>query len=126
MKSFGPKKDFNCMHGLKSAILAIFQKLADWPDYHQKLRLVFCHSDPDASSVFWQKLLPNANSTGKLKKLKLWEPFVIYLLNSAANQAQFERIWAGLAVLFHRQSQIVNSSYDFYCFNFPVLRPFIK
>ena len=28
-----PKKFFNCMHGLKSAILAISQKLADWLDW---------------------------------------------------------------------------------------------
>ena len=28
-----PKNFFNCMHGLKSAILAISQKLADWLDW---------------------------------------------------------------------------------------------
>ena len=32
MKSFGPINS-NFMHGLKSAILAIFQKLADWQDW---------------------------------------------------------------------------------------------
>ena len=32
MKSFGQKKS-NFMHGLKSAILAIFQKSADWLDW---------------------------------------------------------------------------------------------
>ena len=53
-KVIWPPNFFNCMHGLKSAILAIFQKLADWLDYHQKLRLVFCHSDTDPSSVFRQ------------------------------------------------------------------------
>jgi hypothetical protein len=33
MKSFGPPKKSNSMHGLKSAILAIFQKSADWLDW---------------------------------------------------------------------------------------------
>ena len=47
------------------------------------------------SYAFLHKLLSNANSIGKLKKKKkkLWELFVIYLLNSAANQAQFEPHW---------------------------------
>jgi hypothetical protein len=33
MKLFGPNKKSNFMHGLKSAILAIFQKSADWLDW---------------------------------------------------------------------------------------------
>ena len=32
-KVIWPKRVFNCMHGLKSAILAIFQKWADWLDW---------------------------------------------------------------------------------------------
>ena len=32
-KVIGPKNFFNCLHGLKSAIWAIFQKLADWLDW---------------------------------------------------------------------------------------------
>ena len=32
-KVIWPKKMFDCMHGLKSAILAISQKLADWLDW---------------------------------------------------------------------------------------------
>ena len=32
-KFIWPKKNFNCMHGLKSVILAISQKLADWLDW---------------------------------------------------------------------------------------------
>ena len=32
-KVIWPKHFFNCMHSLKSAILAIFQKLADWLDW---------------------------------------------------------------------------------------------
>ena len=44
-----------------------------------------------SSYALWYKLLSNANSTGKLKRLKLWELFGIYLLNSTLNQAQFER-----------------------------------
>jgi hypothetical protein len=32
-KVFWPQKFFNRIHGLKSAILAIFQKLADWLDW---------------------------------------------------------------------------------------------
>ena len=32
-KVIWPQKIFNCMHGLKSAILAISQKLADWLDW---------------------------------------------------------------------------------------------
>ena len=33
MKSFVPPKNLNFMHGWKSAILGIFQKLADWLDW---------------------------------------------------------------------------------------------
>ena len=32
-KVIWPPKRFNCMHGLKSAILENFQKLADWLDW---------------------------------------------------------------------------------------------
>ena len=51
------------MHGLKSAILAIFQKLADWLDWPcpvsaaLNFRLVFCHSDPDPSSVTYHLIV---------------------------------------------------------------------
>ena len=51
---------------------------------------------------------------GKWKKK--CEPFVTYLINSTANPAQLEDIWAQLAVLFSRK--IANGSHDFDFFNF--------
>ena len=40
------------------------------------------------------------------ENLKSWVPFGSYLLNSTANLAQIEWIWAELAVLFSRKSQM--------------------
>ena len=37
------QKSFNCMHGLKSDILEIFQKLADWLDWLLVHLTIFAH-----------------------------------------------------------------------------------
>jgi hypothetical protein len=47
MKSFWPKKNSNFMHGLKSAILAFFQKSADWMDWPSPVSTALQNSSQD-------------------------------------------------------------------------------
>ena len=76
------------MHGLKSAILAILRKIGQLArltmlgcisfyqssinlNYHQKLCLVFCHSDPDPSSVMWKRFFDVKKSQQAFKSVFL-------------------------------------------------------
>ena len=48
-----PKKNSNCMHGLKSAILAIFQKSADWLDWPCPVSAALQNSSQDFFSLLY-------------------------------------------------------------------------
>ena len=52
MESFGQKKVSNSMHGLKSAIMAIFQKSANWLDWSWPVSAALQSPKPPTGSFF--------------------------------------------------------------------------
>ena len=62
---------------------------------------------------------------GQLKKLKSWEPFGSYQLNSTANPAHLPQNWAKLAVLFRFFSIAMDGDNSFYVKFIAILCPHI-